>query len=304
MAATEKYFIISPVRNEAANIEKTIQSVLRQTVRPVEWIIVNDGSTDNTAKIVDACTSRINWIRAVHRKTREQRSPGTGVIEAFYRGYELMKNQDWDFIVKLDGDLSFDETYFEECFSYFRRIPRLGIGGGTICQKVNNVLEAESKIDPRFHVRGATKIYRKACWDAIDGLIKAPGWDTLDEIKANMLGWETLSFQNLRVLHYRFTGTADGQWKNWIKNGRANYIAGYHPAFMTLKCLRRILQKPYFIQSLGLFWGYISGYLQNVQQVDDPELIRYLRKQQINRLLFRPSIWRYSYSGFQTDEIV
>ena len=124
------------------------------------------------------------------------------------------------------------------------------------------------------------------------GLLAAPGWDTLDEVKANMLGWSTRSFEDIRIVHRRLTGSADGNWKNWFKNGRANYITGYHPLFMTAKCLKRVFEKPVGIGAAGLFFGFMSGYFQRIPQVPDPELIRYVRRQQLRRLFLQKSIWR------------
>lgn len=198
----------------------------------------------------------------------------------------------WSFLVKLDGDLTFAPDYFAQCFARFARDEKLGIGGGTICEDNHGTLSVECKEDPAFHVRGATKIYRRACWEAMGGLLKAPGWDTLDELKANMLGWRTCSFPEIPVVQLKPTGSADGAWRNWFKNGRANYITGYHPLFMLTKCVKRVFRAPVGVGALGLFCGFTSGYLQRVPQVADPELIRYLRQQQLNRLLFRESLWR------------
>jgi hypothetical protein len=143
-----------------------------------------------------------------------------------------------------------------------------------------------------FHVRGATKIYRRECWEDIGRLISAPVWDTLDEIKANMMGWETGTFQELRVNHHRFTGAADGSWRDAVKNGLSDFICGYHPLWMFTKCLTRLGRKPFLIGSLGHFFGFVKGYLKNVPRVDDAALIRYLRRQQLRRLLLRSSIWQ------------
>ena len=216
-----------------------------------------------------------------------------GVIEAFYDGFELLSKTapGWDYLVKLDGDLRFQPDYFKQCLSRFDADPKLGIGGGMVCEAMGNQWVEESKGDPAFHVRGATKIYRRACWDAIGGLLKAPGWDTLDELKANMLGWNTYTFRDLKLLQLKSTGTADGTWKNWVKNGRANYITGYHPLFMLAKCGRRIMRPPFFVAGMALLVGFFGGYLRRLKQVDDPELITYLRSQQINRLRGRHSLW-------------
>jgi poly-beta-1,6-N-acetyl-D-glucosamine synthase len=285
------YIVVSPVRNEAEHLPGTIQSLACQTIRPALWVIVNDGSTDNTGAIADAAAQEYPWIRVVHRKDRGFRKSGGGVIEAFYDGYALIGDRPWDYLVKLDGDLSFDERYFEACMAEFEREPKLGIGGGNISNLVDGILVTEWAGDPPFHVRGATKIYRRRCWDEIGGLIREAGWDTLDEVKANMLGWRTYTFPAIRLRHHRLAGAADGNWKNWFKNGRANYVCGYHPLFLLAKCAHRAIQPPFLVAAAGLFSGFFSGYLKQVPQVDDRPVIRYLRKQQLNRMFARKSIW-------------
>jgi hypothetical protein len=158
------------------------------------------------------------------------------------------------------------------------------------CWKHGEIVEESH--DPAFHVRGATKIYRAACWKDIGELIRSAGWDTFDEVKANMLGWTTGTFKDVRAIQNKLTGSADGSWKNWVKNGRANYIVGYHPLFMLLKCLKRICNRPYIIAPIGLGCGFISGYLKGIPQIEDRQLINYLRQQQIRRLLNKSSLWK------------
>jgi glycosyltransferase involved in cell wall biosynthesis len=284
------YVIITPARNEAENIAATLQSVVAQTNPPVEWVIVNDGSTDRTAEILDQYAARYPWIRAYHLPDRGFREPGSGVVRAFNHGLGKLKTKDWDFIVKLDGDLELSADYFENCLNEFEKDVSLAVGGGTICHNADGVMRPD--VDVRFHVRGATKIYRREFWDQMGGLPPVVGWDTLDELKANMLGWTSRSFPQIRILHRRPTGAADGAWRNWFKNGRANYITGYHPLFMTLKCVKRVPQKPYFLAALGLFCGFVSGYINHEPQVADRELILYVRKQQLRRLFWQSSIWK------------
>jgi hypothetical protein len=212
-------------------------------------------------------------------------------MEAFYAGLALKTDNSWEFIVKLDGDVTFGPDYFERCFAEFSANPRLGIGGGLVCKSVNGALVADSKCDPVFHVRGGTKIYKRECWDAIGGLVHGTGWDTIDEVKANMLGWSTRTFPDIKIVHHRITGGAYGQWPNWVKNGYANYATGYSPFFMLLKCVRRIFEKPYGVAAMALGVGFFGSYFKNSWQVPDAALIRYLRKQQMQRLLGRPSLW-------------
>jgi len=285
------YIVISPVRDEAEYIEKTIASMLSQNILPKEWVIVNDGSTDRTGEIIDNHADQHPWIKVVHRRNRGFRKSGGGVIEALYDGYSAIGAKSWDFIVKLDGDLSFDRSYFENCFECFARDSTLGIGGGTVCLLKNGQMMVESTGDPPFHVRGATKIYRRACWEQISPLMEAPGWDTIDEVKANMLGWTTRTFADFKLVQHKDTGSADGNWRNWYKNGRANYVTGYHPLFMLAKCVKRVFRKPAVLSSIALLAGFGSGYLRRIPRVQDREVIRYLRKQQLRRLRLQRSIY-------------
>lgn len=303
-----KYIVLSPVRNEEQYLPRTIESMAAQSVLPAQWMLIDDGSTDATPAIIDTAAARHPWIRALHRKDRGFRQAGSGVMEAFYEGYGRLSDAtpspqgsitpalcpsglSWDFLVKLDGDLSFGVDYFEQCLNRFAANPKLGIGGGTICSEVDGAWEAESKIDPAFHVRGATKIYRRECWEQIGGLIRAPGWDTVDEVKANMLGWTTATFTDIKLAHHRPTGHAYGLWRDLIKNGRANYVAGYHPVFMLLKCLRRLIEPPFFVGSCALGIGFFTAYLNSLPKVADDQVIAYFRRQQMNRLLGRKSLW-------------
>ncbi|MGE3164616.1 MAG: glycosyltransferase family 2 protein [Planctomycetota bacterium] len=290
MQPQPRYVVITPARDEEDNLPNTIASLAGQTVRPTEWVIVDDGSTDRTGQIADEAAAKYPWIRVLHRANRGFRKAGGGVMEAVYQGYDALVSRDWQFLVKLDGDLYFEPDYFERCFAEFAKDARLGVGGGVIYHVFDGREEVEKH--PMFHVRGATKIYRRECWNDIEPLIIAPGWDTMDEVKANMTGWTSRSFPDIRLRQYRFTGDADGQFKTFIKNGRANYITGYHPLFMLVKCVTRIFRKPYGVAAVGLFYGFFSSYFRDVQQIEDRALIRYLRRQQLRRLFLRPSIWK------------
>jgi biofilm PGA synthesis N-glycosyltransferase PgaC len=285
-----QYAIITPVRDEEAYLEKLIQAVCRQTVQPAEWIIVNDGSTDQTGAIADSYAERFPWIRVVHRGDRGFRKSGGGVVEAFYAGYSTLRCTDWEFVVKLDGDLSFAPDYFEKCFEYFSRDSRLGIGGGEICHQVAGELKTEE--NPRFHVRGATKIYRRACWEAIEGLWPAAGWDTIDEVKAQMLGWRTYTFTDLRLTHFRLTGSEVGLVRDRVKHGVACYVSGYHPCFVAASCARRLFQKPRVLGSLGMLYGFLKSYFVHPPRLNDRSYLAYIRRQQMRRLCGMETIWR------------
>jgi len=286
----KRYVVVTPVRDEQEYIRRTIESMVAQTVRPVEYVVVNDGSKDRTGQIIEEYARQYSWIRAVHREDRGYRKWGAGIIEAFYSGFDALTCRDWEFMSKMDGDLSFAPEYFEGVFGKFADDPRLGIGGGFLYHVENGRKTVEGH--PTFHVRGGAKVYRRQCWDALGGLWVGPGSDTLDEVKANMLGWSTRSFPDLEIEHHRWTGAAYGRWGGLAKNGKTDYVCGYHPLFMLAKCGARVVQRPYVVGSLALMYGYVAAFLEKAPRVDDPELIRYLQTQQLARLSGRETIWK------------
>jgi poly-beta-1,6-N-acetyl-D-glucosamine synthase len=286
----DRYVIVTPVRDEAEHVAVTAGSLVAQTVTPAQWVVVDDGSSDGTAEIAKRYAADHSWITVVQRPDRGHRAAGSGVMEAFHDGLAAIEVDDWDFLVKLDGDVVLSADYFEQCLERFTSNQRLGIAGGAFHNPTEDGYVEERH--PMFHVRGATKIYRRACWDAIGGLIRTTGWDTYDECKANRLGWETYTFRDLVVLQQRTTGGAAGPWRNAVKNGLAAHVVGYDPFFMVARAFYNLRHKSGFTRAVGLLWGYASAFARRVPRVDDPETIRYVRQQQRNRLLGRPSIWR------------
>lgn len=285
-----RYVLITPVRDEEMYLPRTIESVVNQTMRPAEWIIVDDGSKDDTGTIADKAAAQHPWIRVVHRGDRGFRKWGAGIIEAFYGGFHALSVTDWDFMCKLDGDLSFPPDYFARAMEKFAGNPKIGIGGGVLYHYTDGVKVMEQH--PVFHVRGGVKIYRKECWDALGGLWVGPGSDLIDETKANMLGWTTQSFTDLQLEHHRPTGQSYGRWGGSVKDGKIDYVTGYHPLFLIAKWTSRLARRPYVLASLGQMYGYFSALFQRMPRVDDPEVIRYIRRQQLARLFGGETIWK------------
>lgn len=285
-----RYIIITAVRDEAKYVERTIESVLAQTVKPAEWALVNDGSTDRTGEIIRRYADRYAWIKPITRENRGYRKPGQGVVEAFYEGFSSLSTRDYNYIVKLDGDLIFPECYFEKCFERFAQNGSLGIGGGIVYSIVNGNKTLEK--NPIFHVRGATKIYRRECWETIGGIERLTGWDTIDEVKANMHGWKTMTFPELEVIQLRRTGSMNGSFNNMVKNGRANYISHYHPLFVIIKAFRRAFKKPFLMESIAILYGYVGAAIKRENRIDDINFRNYIRNQQLRKITFRSSIWQ------------
>jgi len=276
-----KYAVISPVKDEAAFIEATICSMLEQTIRPAAWVIVNDGSRDATQSIVEKYTQEHSWIKLVNRQDSGIRQRGKGVVEAFYAGFNTL-NESYDFIVKLDGDVTFGPDYFESLFYKFSFDPLLGIAGGGLYEKPDG--KTWSLYTTRNHVRGCTKVYRRECFEAIGGLMASMGWDGIDEWIALAKGWGVQSFLGLKIYHYRFTGAATGYLKSCIEQGYGAYRMGYHPLFMVARGIRRITDRPYLIGGAAMISAYFLAWFRKQELLADPSVVRYIRQSQMKML--------------------
>ncbi len=283
-----KYVIITPVKDEETFFPKTTESVLNQEIKPEKWIIINDGSTDRTGELVSRLERENSWITGIHLESGSERKPGGESL--INRGLQNLRLKDFDFFVRMDGDLSFENNYFKRLFFEFQKNPKLGIASGVCFVPLGGRLKQEKH--PRFHTRGPLKTYRIQCFFDIGGLESDLGWDTVDEVKANMLGWQTRSFPELKILHLRKTQTASGVLRGKRTLGITDYYLGYHPLFMLLKSMRHMALPPYFLGGIHLFAGFLSGYLKGRKQIDDLNFIKYLRKQQFNKLIGRETIWK------------
>jgi poly-beta-1,6-N-acetyl-D-glucosamine synthase len=199
------YVIVSPVKDEERHVELTLRSVCAQTVVPTRWVIVNDGSTDGTAEIVATYARQYPFIKVVDHPKGGSRQPGGRVIKAFNYGRDAI-DVPYDFIVKLDCDLSFEPDYFERLLANFRADDRLGIASGTYAE-LNAFGRWQPVRMPAYHAFGASKVLRRACFDEIDGFVEAKGWDTVDEIRAWSKGWRTGHFIDLPTRHHKPEGS-------------------------------------------------------------------------------------------------
>lgn len=282
-----KYVVVSPVRNEEQFIRLTLESMIAQVNGPAQWVIVNDGSTDGTAKIVNDYATRYSWIKLVNLENKGTRERGGRVVRVFYAGFSRLDIDEYDFIVKLDGDLSFAPDYFERILQRFAENPNLGIAGGVCYFPYRGGWRLEKA--PSDHVRGATKVYQRTCFEEIGGLVPVNGWDNIDEWRAQMMGWETRGYEDLKVLHYRPTGAAEGRLRGRIKQGENSYFLGYtFPLIVARSAYRAIIDPPPILGGLAILWGYTKSWITRRPQLGDEELQRYLHKHKWKRLAF----WR------------
>jgi biofilm PGA synthesis N-glycosyltransferase PgaC len=278
-----RYIVLSPMKNEESYVSKTLEAMISQTHRPVEWLIVNDGSTDRSAEIVARYSAHHSWIRMVDVEGLSNRSRGGHVVDLIYEGLRHIKAADFEFLVKLDCDVSFGEDFFQTIFQVCEQNPRLGITSGVSFVLRNGVL-TEEKAAPE-HTLGATKIYRKECFADIGGLVPSMGWDGIDEIKARLRGWEARPLRELVVLHHRPEGAAKGFLASGVERGKGSYFMGYHPMFLLARALRRMLRPRLFADGVGMLTGYLWSVVSREPRIPDPDLIRVLRRTQVRELL-------------------
>jgi glycosyltransferase involved in cell wall biosynthesis len=283
-----RYLAIAPARDEEKFLPRLITSMTAQTLRPARWIVIDDGSTDATAAILDQAAREHSWIEPKHLAVGRERLPGgESVLMQF-----LPKSvwQDYDAILRIDADISFKPDFAELLAAEFLRDPALGIAGATLFEPEGSAWREIRS--PSFHTRGAVKMYSRACFEAIGGLASGLGWDTLDEALAMMLGFKSRSFRHIRAYHHRPQGAAGGNLKGHLAAGRAAYNVGYHPLFMLTRAAKRGLQWPPVIGGVYLLAGYLEGYLRRHKKIASPDLVKFIRKQQIRRLLMMESVWR------------
>ena len=278
-----KYVIVTPVKNEEKYIRYTLDSVTSQTVLPSEWIVVDDGSSDNTPGIVENYISKFDWISLIRLNTKvEQRMGGNKVVRAFNAGYKTIKNRDWEFIVKLDGDLTLPNDYFEKIFSAFVEDEKLGICGGMILNKYSEDQMILEKTD-QYHVRGALKTIRRKCWDDIGGFKEVWAWDGLDIMEARFHGWDTKSI-DVNVIHHRPTSSAYNPIKQSFRNGYESYKFGNDLTLTLIRSVVRLKRKPYIISGLAFSFGFFISWLKREPIVVPKDLAIFMRKFNYGRL--------------------
>jgi poly-beta-1,6-N-acetyl-D-glucosamine synthase len=279
-----RYILITPAHNEEAFIEKTIQSVVSQTVLPVRWVIVNDGSTDGTAKIVERYLPHYEWIELVDRPARPERS-FAAKVHSFNAGYERVRSVDHDVVGNLDADISFDADFLEFLLGRFKEDPGLGVAG-TVFREHGYSSETDS-FEGQHHVSGQCQLFRRECFEAIGGYVphKAGGIDWIAVTTARMMGWSTRSFREKSFFHHRSLGTAErGRLRSAFSYGEKDYYLGGHPLWELFRTTYRMSRRPYGLGGLAVGAGYLWASIRRTSRPVSPELMRFHRAEQMRKL--------------------
>jgi len=278
------YVLITPAHNEEAYINKTIQSVISQTILPKKWIIVSDGSTDRTDEIVQQYLKENAWIELLRMLEHRDRQFAAKVF-AFNAGYERLKTVSCEIVGNLDADITFGADYFEFLLNKFADIPELGVAGTPFVEDTFQGYDYSfTNIE---HVSGACQLFRRQCFEEIGGYIpiKGGGIDWTAVTTARMKGWKTRTFTEKTCFHHREIGTGNSNLLgSWFRHGRKDYFLGGHPLWQIFRSLYQMKHKPYVLGGGLLFLGYAWAFLNRVERPVSQELMMFHRGEQMQRL--------------------
>ena len=286
MKTTNRYLLISPCRNESAFMRQTLDTVIGQSALPAKWVIVDDGSTDDTPQILADYADRHPWIQVVTRKDRGHRAVGPGVIEAFYAGYAVINPDDYDYLCKLDLDLRLPPRYFEILMQRMAANPSIATCSGKAYIEQHGRLVNENHGDETS--LGMTKFYRVSCFKAIGGFVREVMWDGIDCHACRMKGWIACSWDepDLRFIHLRPMGSSQQSiYTGRMRHGYGQYFMGTGFLFILASAVSRLGEKPYVLGSLAMLWGWLKSALQGKPRYNNPEFRQFLRKYQMRALL-------------------
>lgn len=277
------YVLITPARNEAALIERTIKDVVAQTIRPIRWVIVSDGSTDGTDEIVRQYAAHHDWIELVRMPERKERH-FAGKVHAFNAGYARVKHLHYDVIGSLDADITFRPDYIEFLLRKFAENPLLGVGGTPFQQEGQQYDYRFTSLD---HVSGACQLFRRECFEEIGGYtpIKIGGIDLVAVMTARMKGWQTRAFPDRTCVHHRTMGTAkQNAFLVAFRGGRGDYMLGGHPVWEVFRCLYQLTRPPVLLGGILRLTGFFLAMGGRSKKLVSRDLVRFRQAEQMHRL--------------------
>ena len=279
------YVLITAARNEEACIERTIESVVAQTKLPVQWVIVDDGSTDRTASIVEGYARRYPWIDLVRRPARTDRS-FAGKAHAVNAALERMKGLQFEIVGNLDADVSFDAGYMEFLLQQFDDMPRLGVAGTPFTQS-GGYDSTKDSFEGESYVAGPCQLFRCECFRDIGGYVAnhAGGVDWIAVMTARMKGWKVTAFPQKRFHHHRSMGTAErGRVSAMFSYGEKDYYLGGGLIWQLFRGTYQMTRQPFVVGGLALLLGYSWALAARMPRAVSPELMRFHRREQMKKL--------------------
>jgi biofilm PGA synthesis N-glycosyltransferase PgaC len=276
------YAVVTPARDERTNLERLAESLRSQSLLPRTWVIVVNGSTDGTFDVATTLAAELPWVLAIELPAQPKVARGAPIVRAFNAGVGALDTPLPAVVVKLDADVSFGDDYFEVLLAEFVRRPRLGIASGTC---VDEAVGFQERFVTGEHVWGAARAYRRECLEVVRPLEERMGWDTVDEVKARLAGWDTAVIRDVVFFHHRLEGLREGSRRSaWRTQGEMAHYLGYRPSYVFARTLFRFAREP---AALAIVEGYLRSALRRGERVSDERVRLALRRQQRLRELHR-----------------
>jgi glycosyltransferase involved in cell wall biosynthesis len=280
------YALVSAAYNEGKYIGNTVLSVISQDVRPALWIIVSDGSTDETDAIVEKFAASHEFIR-LYRMTEDHPRNFQAQVHAINAGIGQIQMEKFGFIGNLDADITFEPSYFRLLLGKFQQDPGLGLAGGAIYEQCSDGSFKYRKTNRKTSVAHGVQMFRRECFMELGGAYRPlpyGGPDAYAETEARMRGWNVESFPELKAFHHRRTGSAGSVLRHSFRQGRMDYSLGTSPLFEIIKLLARVGTKPYMAGALSRLSGFVYSYLRGENRAVSKQFMEYLRQEQTRKL--------------------
>lgn len=285
-----RILIVSPVRNEAAHIERVVRAVAAQELLPARWIVVDDGSDDDTLEILRRLEREVPFLTVIEAEGAPagpvpDRLARAAAPRTFNAG--IRHAGDWrayTHVMKLDGDIELRPGYLRELMERFAADPVLGLAGGVLDEPMADGGFRRIQI-PRVHVHGALKCYSRECLEAIGGVQERLGWDTIDETYARMRGFRAWSFTDLVSIHHRPLGSADGTLRGHARHGECAYVAHFTATWVALRAFKIARRRPRVLSGMAFFYGFVRAAVRRVERVPDREYRRFTHRELRRRML-------------------
>ncbi|AKB17612.1 glycosyltransferase family 2 protein [Methanosarcina sp. WWM596] len=285
------YILVTPCKNEEESLPKLAESVVNQTIKPILWVIVDDGSTDRTPEILRNITSKHSWIKSL-RLNEKPRDLGIHLSHVYRTGFDYAfnyckeNNLEYYYIGSVDADITFDGNYFESLMSEFEKNKNLGICSGHVGNIINNkIIWSNFRKDIPS---GGARLWKKECFIDTEGYLLTCSPDSVSNVKATIRGWDIRQFEHIKMISTRAYASAEGQWKGYKKLGVNNYFIGYTPTHVLLKGIRMLYSTDgYSKNGVGLAYiiGYFSEYIKGAPRIKDDEILDYYKYKRLKEIL-------------------
>lgn len=282
MTTAVRYAVITPVRNEAENLPRLAESLATQTRLPETWVVVENGSTDETAEVARALASHYPWLRVVDMPRTPDNERARPIVLAFETGFESLSPPP-PFVAKVDADVTLPAGYFEGLLERMAIDPDLGVVSGTCLEEHDGAWR--ERFGTGSGVWGAARVYRWTCLEQLLPLEERTAWDWIDVAEANVRGWSSTVARELPFYHHRREGDrARTRWAQWSSQGQAAHYLGYRPSYLFVRAIYRSSRDP---AALALIYAYARASLRRQDRCRKSALVAHVREQQLLRNLTR-----------------